>query len=134
MSGSEPRDTIVADVMRRHFVAVSPELSLVDARQLMRLASLRHLIVAREECLVGLISYRRLLESLLDDRVSQSAIASAMVPDPDVVAPSASLAEAADRLCRRGIGCLPVIEQGSPELRLVGVVTEIDLLRAAYRR
>lgn len=134
MSRSEPRDTIVADVMRRHFVAVSPELSLVDARQLMRLASLRHLIVAREECLVGLISYRRLLESLLDDRASQDAISSAMVPNPDVVASGASLADAADRLCRCGIGCLPVIDQDNPELRLVGVITETDLLRAAYRR
>ena len=45
-----------------------------------------------------------------------------------------------ERLCRYGFGCLPVVERGDgdgdgdadPEPRVVGLVTETDLLRVAY--
>jgi CBS domain-containing protein len=124
----------VAHVMRRHFVSASPELSLLDARQLMRLARLRHLVVTREDCLVGLLSYRELLETLVDEGAAEGAIADAMVPSPTVAAPATPLREAAGRLCRYGIGCLPVVEEQARDLRMLGLVTESDLLRVAFRR
>lgn len=125
----------VAHVMRTHFVSAAPELSLLDARQLMRLARLRHLVVTRDGCLAGLLSYRELLEALLDQRPADGPVADAMVPSPTVAAPATPLREAAGRLCRYGIGCLPVVEDGASEPpRMVGLVTESDLLRVAFRK
>lgn len=130
-TSARPTDGSVADVMRRRFVTASPDDAPADVRQTMRLARLRHLVIARRGLLVGLLSYRKLLEQLLEGRASEVAVASAMVASPTFVTPVTPLAEAAARLCHSGFGCLPVVE--SPEyLRLVGLVTETDLLRAIF--
>ena len=100
----------------------------------MRLARLRHLVVAKDDKLVGLLSYRSLLESLLDERSRGDEIGRAMIAAPAFLTPETPLAEAADRICRYGFGCLPVVEQGESEARIVGLVTETDLLRVAFRR
>jgi CBS domain-containing membrane protein len=120
----------VQQIMRRDFVCSAPEEPLEEARQTMRLARLRHMLVTRGDALVGILSYRDLLERL-DARVSSGAcVGDAMQRAPLAVGPDASLGEAADRMCRYGYGCLPVVEGGD---RLVGILTETDLLRAAYR-
>jgi len=123
----------VVEIMRRDFVRTDVGESLESARQTMRLGRLRHLLVTRGDTLVGLLSYRDLLEAMLGSERRahpDSTVADAMRPAPLwVVAPDASLGEAADCLCRYGLGCLPVTGlQGE----LLGLVTETDLLRAAY--
>lgn len=132
-----PRSPVgsVADVMRRHFVTASPEDRLAEVRQTMRLARLRHLVVARSDQLVGLLSYRSVLELLLEAPSDDVTISTVMIQSPRYVTPATSITEAADRLCRYGFGCLPVVEEREPkELHVVGLVTETDLLRAAFRR
>lgn len=117
--------------MRRRFVTASPDDAPADVRQTMRLARLRHLVIARGGLLVGLLSYRALLEQLVDGKAGATAVTSAMVASPAFVTPVTPLAEAAARLCLYGFGCLPVVE--APDcLRLVGLITETDLLRAIF--
>ena len=132
---------MVEHIMRRNFVFTEPEETLYSALQTMRLARLRHLLVARGDRLLGILSYRELLEELLAERLAAPPsdprrVEDAMRPSPSFVTPRTPIAQAADRLCRHGIGCLPVLEprtHGPAEHgRLVGVVTEADLLRAAY--
>ena len=130
----EDQTPSVADVMRRQFVTASPEEGLPQVRQTMRLARLRHLVIAEGDQLLGLISYRALLESLLDGEDGEKAISAAMIESPVVVTPATPIADAAERLCRYGFGCLPVVEESVPRPRIVGLVTESDLLRAAFRR
>ena len=50
-----------------------------------------------------------------------------MVEPVVTIGPDASLAEAARLMVDRKIGCLPVIASG----KLVGIVTETDMLRQA---
>jgi CBS domain-containing membrane protein len=52
-----------------------------------------------------------------------------MTSRSDTVAPSATLADVAQLLLRHKIGCLPVVGPGGPP---VGLITETDLLRAAF--
>jgi CBS domain-containing protein len=130
----EHRTPSVADVMRRRFVTASPEEALPQVRQTMRLARLRHLVITDGDQLLGLISYRNLLESLLEGENQETAIAAAMTESPVFVTPATPIADAADRLCRYGFGCLPVVEESAPRPRIVGLVTESDLLRVAFRR
>ena len=54
-----------------------------------------------------------------------------MSGSPYVVDPQTPLRLAAERMTRLHVGCLPVVEEDAGRARLVGVLTEADLLRAA---
>jgi CBS domain-containing protein len=128
--------------MRRDFVTVSVHDSLDEAISIMRLARLRHLAVERDGVLVGLLSYRdlqdRALARLECGRLEPTpdncglAVEQAMLEAPYVVEPDTPLHEAATRICHLRVGCLPVVESDEDGVHLVGLVTELDLLRAAY--
>jgi CBS domain-containing protein len=129
--------------MRREFITVSPEDSLLEAHQLMRMARLRHLIVVREGLLAGILSYRDVQEQALaqleshrgEDRMSllgAIAVADAMAAPAYFVTPETPIADAAIRLHHLRLGCLPAVEVRPEGARLVGLITESDLLLAAY--
>jgi CBS domain-containing membrane protein len=123
--------------MRRQFISIAPDESLTEARQIMRLARLRHLPVVREGALVGLLTYRDLLEFLFAqaERASGSnglRVEAVMVRLPHSISPEKPLAYAASQLWHLQLGCLPVVEPDGNGGRLVGLITEVDLLRAAY--
>jgi CBS domain-containing protein len=56
------------------------------------------------------------------------AVKDIMIADPITVTPATPTLEAIELMRRHKIGSLPVIEEGS---RLVGIITERDLLRVA---
>lgn len=125
--------------MRRDFVTVTPQEPLAEAFRLMRFARLRHLLVEDGGDLVGILSYRDLQEALLvylqEPGVSalpQVPVASAMRRRPFAVTPDTTLHDAATRLCNLRLGCLPVVESEDERRALIGIVTEVDLLRIAF--
>jgi CBS domain-containing membrane protein len=137
------RGLAVRDVMRRDFITISRRETLREALELMRLARLRHLTVESDGLLVGILSYRDLQDALLarghPGAKALARPADGQEPAVDLVAgapfsisPDASLAEAATRLERLRVGCLPVVERAERGLRLVGLLTETDLLHAAF--
>ncbi len=129
--------------MRSAFITVAPDESLLGAHRTMRLARLRHVLVASGDVLVGVVSYRDLQELMTlylerhgggdrDASLRALAVRDAMVDLPEVVSPDASVAEAAMRLSRLRLGCLPVVESSVDGAHLVGLLTEADLIRFAY--
>ena len=117
----------VQQIMRRDFVHADMGEPLEAARQTMRLARLRHLPVTHGGALVGILSYRDLLERA-GSGGDGACVGNAMRRAPlGVVGPDASLCEAADRMCRYGYGCLLVTSGGA----LVGLVTRGDPERGA---
>ncbi len=140
MDAPFPDRHTVAMVMREDFITVEPEEKLLEARRLMRAARLRHVVVARAGTLVGLVSYRDVIEGFSgargngvpSDGLDALLVAEAMRRAPDAVGPGDSLRTAALRLLQLRVGCLPVVRETPTGPRLVGLVTESDLLRAAY--
>jgi CBS domain-containing protein len=140
--GRGARARQVGDVMRRRFIALSPGDSLLDAERLMRIARVRYLPVVSGATLVGVLSNRDLLESsvapsqaspeALGRFLLETRVAELMNANPAAVIPDTALAEAARLLLEIGEGCLPVVDAPGPAPRLLGIVTENDLLRAAY--
>ena len=129
--------------MRREFVTMVPEESLLDAERIMRLARIRHMPIVEGELLVGILSHRDVVEASIPDwsdekprqrerHLRNIAIREVMREKPWTAYPDTTLREAAERMLRFKIGCLPVVERGNDGVYLVGLLTESDLLRAAY--
>jgi CBS domain-containing protein len=132
--------------MRRCFITLGPADSLFDAERVMRMARVRTLPVAEDGALVGALSHREVLRRSLGGAAAagdpavcarwlrETPVAALMQRRPESVTRETTLSDAAARLLRDGVGCLPVIESGVASPRLIGLLTETDLLRAAYER
>ncbi len=134
----------VADLMQRDFISVASAENLLEVQRTMQLARLRHLLVVDEGQLVGIVSYRvlqddalaragRLASGTWRAELREVAVREAMRPSPYCVHPETPADEAARRMLRLRLGCLPVCESGAGAPRLVGLLAESDLLRAAWK-
>src|SRR4029077_5391224 len=95
--------------------AVAPNLKAADALKLMRDEELDHLVVYSGATVLGIASRRDLEQRTL----GLKPVGHLMSERPPWGTPETTLAEAAELLRARSLGCLPVLERK----RLVGVVT-----------
>ena len=127
----------VAKIMSSAPVVVGPQAPLREVYRMMAEHRVRHIPVVSADGLVGVISDRDVREALpsplTPGEAAEFAAALDRIPVWEVMAeevvtvtPRTPLAQAAHMLVGRKIGCLPVLEAG----RLVGIVTEIDMLQA----
>ena len=68
VKGRSAKDTIVRDVMTRQMVLIKPETTLEECVELMGKYHVRHLPIVEKERVVGIVSIRRLAESLLQEK------------------------------------------------------------------
>lgn len=129
---------LVKDVMSPSVVTLTPEETLLDAIGRLRSNHIRHLPVIEGSTLVGIVTDRdvkRATPSILSgvdqkeyDRVLASTrVVQFMTRDPLTVTPGTSLKAAIDLFIDRKVGAIPVVEGG----RLVGILSDIDILRVA---
>lgn len=126
-------------IMRGNVRTVEPTDRLDLANVVMKLAGIRHLPVVEEGVLVGIVSQRDLLSAALSSalepaprdtlRLRTVLVEDVMTSDPRSVGLDTPLCEAAAMMLQHRIGCLPVVDDAS---RLLGLVSETDLLRGAY--
>lgn len=130
---------LVAEIMSHPVVTIGPEENLLDVATDMSRHHLRHLPVAEGDELLGLLSHRDLLRystSQLDpsplgadrDEANKrnTLVREVMTTPVEVVRPNDSVAHAVRKLLVGRFGCLPVVDRDG---RLVGIVSEVDLLR-----
>jgi len=131
--------------MRQTFIDTDPQDSLLQAAQIMQLARIRHLPVTKNQLLVGIISHRDIMAAALPpfdpnpliDRFEQLRslqVSCIMHTTVWTLGPDATLGESAEHLLRHKVGCLPIVRSvaGSPLGEMLGLLTESDLLAAAY--
>lgn len=131
----------LSDIMRTEFASLREDDRLDLADQVMKLGRVRHLPVLDDHGrLVGIVSHRDLLEASLTSVLSFEAehrrgflrsieVREVMQRAVETAAPDTTLAAAASRMIRHKIGCLPVVR---PDGTMIGLVTETDLMIAAY--
>jgi CBS domain-containing protein len=141
--------TRVKDVMTRTPYTIDPEAPIGTATAVMRDRGVRHLPVVDEAGkLVGMVSDRDVRDAVFApafaERLSQAArrrvrglnetldrlkVKDVMTWDAMTTEPDALLAQAAALMFEGQISSLPVVQKG----KLVGIVTERDVLRALAR-
>ena len=127
----------VKELMTPSPITTRPATPVLEARQLMIEKRIRHLLVAEEGELLGIVTDRDIRLNLPSPATSLSVwevnyllarmtVESAMTTSLVVVSPRHDAKEAASLMLDHKIGALPVVDGG----RLVGIITETDLLRA----
>lgn len=126
------RQPVAMFMRRRNLVATKSSETPLAAFHKMRAHNVRHLLVLHHGKIVGLVSdsdIRRVLQTdkpRADNAPEASTVAKIMTRNLKTVELSASLEDAARHMLKDSIGALPVLGQE----KLVGLVTETDLLRA----
>jgi len=127
----------VKELMTPNPITTGPDTPVLEARQLMIQKRIRHLLVADGGKLLGIVTDRDIRLNLPSPATSLSVwevnyllarmtVESAMTTSVVVVSPRHDAKEAASLMLDHKIGALPVVDGG----RLVGIITETDLLRA----
>ena len=136
----QPAERQVASVMAKDFVSVAAKDQLDFVDDVMNLGRIRHMPVLDGDQLIGVVSQRDLLATSLSRALDFEAgqrrnfmrsvvVEEVMTHQPITVGPDATLRDAGRLMLAHRIGCLPVVDDSG---RMVGLVTETDLLRGAY--
>jgi CBS domain-containing protein len=127
----------VRDIMSAKPITVDAETLMLDARQRMAGARIRHLIVVEGSRVAGIVTDRDIRLNLpspatslsvweLNALLAKLTVGEVMSRTVIVIDSDRPAAEAARIMMDHKIGALPVMDGG----RLVGIVTESDFVRA----
>lgn len=127
----------IRDLMTPAPITVPPSTSVVEAKALMTKSGIRHLLIAEEGRLVGIVTDRDIRLNLPSPATSLSVwevnyllarltVDQVMTKSLITVSPDYDARKAARQMLKYKIGGLPVLD--GP--RLVGIVTETDIVRA----
>ena len=130
----------VRDYMISEVETLAPDDSMEMAVMLERRCRIRHIPIVEGGALVGIVTDRDLKRAMPSpltgtdqqtyDRVAAGThVRQIMTRSPVTIAPDAPLKDAVRILCEEKFGALPVVEAG----KLVGILTETDVLRAFLR-
>jgi acetoin utilization protein AcuB len=127
----------VEDLMSRTVISAPAATPVVEARALMLRERIRHLLIVSEGRLEGIVTDRDIRLNLpspatslsvweLNHLLARLTVAEVMTKSVIVIDPARDAREAARIMVDHKIGALPVLDGE----RLVGIITETDLLRA----
>jgi len=119
----------VGEVMTRGIKAIALTASIEDARSLMRLHGIHHLVVTKASRVVGVLSERDIGGRRGLAARAQGVVSDVMTEPVVTVEPTATVRQAANLMRGRSIGCLVVTKSN----RTVGIVTVSDLLELVGR-
>ena len=121
-------------------ITLPPDISIFEARRLMDNARIRHVLVTLGGDLLGIVTDRDIRLNMPSQATSLSVwelnyllakvtVGEVMTRSVITIDPDLDARDAAQTILDHKIGALPVIDDG----RLIGIVTETDLLRAFVR-
>jgi acetoin utilization protein AcuB len=117
----------IRDLMIPNPIAITATASISDAIELMKAYHIRHLpVVSKGRKLQGLVTLADLKQGLIPSMLGDVDLKDLMITDPITLAPEDDIETAAQIIYKHKIGGLPVTKNG----RLVGIITETDMLRA----
>ena len=108
-------------------ITITEKASIEEAIELMKTNSIRHLpVVSKRGILKGFVTLADLKQGLIPAMVADVSLDDLMIHDPITVDPDNDIEMAAQLIYKYKIGGMPVVKKG----KLVGIITESDILRA----
>jgi acetoin utilization protein AcuB len=108
-------------------ITIRENASITEALELMKVNSIRHLpVVSVNKELRGFVTLADLKQGLIPSMLGDVSLADLMIPDPITVSPDDDIEIGAQLIYKHKIGGMPVVKNK----RLVGIITESDILRA----
>lgn len=127
----------VSEIMRTVLVTVTMDHTIDQAREIMKMKHIRHLLVMDGSELAGIVTDRDVrfhlsprvdtpIESKSDRASLESKLHQVMTRELITVSADTPVAEAASLILEHKIGCLPVLDRDGST---IGIVTDADFLR-----
>lgn len=117
----------IRDLMVSNPITIFESASITEALECMKYNSIRHLpVVEADNRLRGFVTLADLKQGLLPSMVGDVSLSDLMINDPITLRPDEDLEVAARLIYKYKISGIPVIENR----RVVGIITESDILRA----
>ena len=108
-------------------ITITENASIQEAIELMKINSIRHLpVVAKGNRLKGFITLADLKQGLIPSMLTDVSLSDLIVRNPIMVKPDDDVEGAARLIYKHKIGGMPVVKND----KLVGIITETDILRA----
>ncbi len=108
-------------------ISITEKTSVEEAIEIMKVNSIRHLPVTGEgNVLVGFVTLADLRMGLIPSMVAGLTLSDLMIKNPIIVDPGSDIEVAAQLIYKHKISGIPVVKKG----KLVGIITESDMLRA----
>ena len=108
-------------------ITITEKASVSDAIELMKVNSIRHLpVVSQKKMLKGFLTLADLKQGLIPSMVGDLTLTDLMIKKPITVDPDNDIEIAAQLIYKYKIGGIPVVKKN----KLVGIITESDILRA----
>jgi len=117
----------INDLMIPDPITITEKASISDAIELMKINSIRHLpVVSPKKILKGFLTLADLKQGLIHSMVGDLTLTDLMIKKPITVEPDNDIEIAAQLIYKHKIGGIPVVKKN----KLVGIITESDILRA----
>lgn len=117
----------IRDLMVTDPITIPISAAITDAIELMKTNSIRHLpVVGTDNILRGFVTLSDLKQGLIPSMLSDMNLTDLLIVDPITVGPDDDIEIAAQLIYKHKISGMPVIQNN----RLVGIITESDILRA----
>jgi acetoin utilization protein AcuB len=108
-------------------ITITEDASITEAIELMKVNSIRHLpVVSTRNILRGFVTLADLKQGLIPSMVGNLSLSDLMIHEPITVGPDDDIEIAAQLIYKHKIGGMPVVKNR----KLVGIITESDILRA----
>jgi CIC family chloride channel protein len=121
-------DVRVEEAMSKNVLTVTPNHTVRDVLGLIEKTGYMGFPVLEDGKLVGIITFED-VEKVPIEKRAETKVKEVMTPNPVTVKPKDDLKTALERMVVRGVGRLPVVENG----KLVGIITKGDIIRAYVR-
>jgi acetoin utilization protein AcuB len=108
-------------------ISITEKTSIKEAIEVMKVNSIRHLpVTGAGNVLAGFVTLADLRMGLIPSMVAGLTLSDLMIKDPIIVDPDSDIEIAAQLIYKHKISGIPVVKKG----KLVGIITESDMLRA----
>jgi CBS domain-containing protein/anti-sigma regulatory factor (Ser/Thr protein kinase) len=120
----------IAQVMQQEVITVTPQTSMREFKELLRLKRISGTPVVEGQKLIGIISLEDLIKALETGEMD-APVGEKMTRHTETLYEDESVMQAVNRMARFGFGRFPVMNRSG---QLVGILTRGDIIRGVLRK